>query len=263
LGTSAIACKQAVAQKILTNDALESQEARIVPVEQGDIRQIQNVLKVFDRGSLAFQTVEDLNLIALYGPAATVDAAAEVIAQLDKPAREEVAANIVLTVDILTNVKDLGGPLRENAAAAAEQVRKEFAVEDLFLMDRILMRAREGSGAQGNGFIPLGGDQPSTYTFQVQHASIDADSGERLISAYDLVVGGELQFPEPEKEEETPDQTSRPRPVRAMRPGRNRYSVGMKSENLLLKPGVPLVTTKQNLMPGEALYFVVTARIEE
>jgi type II secretory pathway component GspD/PulD (secretin) len=116
-------------------------EARLVTVEQGDITLIERVLTVFKQSPLAYQTVDDMNVIVLYGPADAVKAAEEIIRQLDRPVHEESVVNVVFTVDILTNVKDLGGPIQDNAAAGVEAVQKDFPVQELFLMDRILMRA--------------------------------------------------------------------------------------------------------------------------
>lgn len=239
-------------------------EARLVTVEQGDITLIERVLTVFKQSPLAYQTVDDMNVIVLYGPADAVKAAEEIIRQLDRPVHEESVVNVVFTVDILTNVKDLGGPIQDNAAAGVEAVQKDFPVQELFLMDRILMRARDGSSVQGNGFIPLGGDQPSTYSFNVDRAAVESIEGKRMVRVDDMVVSAELALPEPDEEAEQPSQTQAPVPVRRpVRPGQNRYSVGLRSGSLILQPGQPFVASKQNLMPGQALYFVVTARIEE
>jgi hypothetical protein len=236
-------------------------EARLVTVEQGDINLIERVLTVFKSSPLAYEMVEDMNVVVLYGPASAVKAAEEIIRQLDRPVREKSVANVVFTVDILTNVKELGGPVRENAAAGVEAVRKDFPVEELFLMDRILMRARDGSRIEGNGFIPLGGTQPSTYSFNVDRAAVETVEGKQLVRVDDIIVGAELHLPEPEDD---PQQQHSPQPRPVMRrPGQNRYNVGLRSGSLMLRPGEPFVASKQNLMPGQALYFVVTARIEE
>ncbi|HQH66773.1 MAG TPA: hypothetical protein PK166_00170 [Candidatus Hydrogenedentes bacterium] len=234
-------------------------EARLVTVEQGDIKLIERVLCVFE-GSLSHIPIEDMNTIVLYGRPSVVKSAEELIRQLDRPVHGESAANIVFTVDILTNVKELGAALTENAAAAAEQVRKDFPAGELFLMDRILMRTRDGSSVQGNGFIPLGGAQPSTYQFQVERATIETAPEKQVVRADEMTIGAELFMPEPEGDaaQAVPAPPVRPRPG-----GQNRYNVGLRAGILVLQPGQPFVASKQNLTPGEALYFVVTARIEE
>ena len=242
-------------------------EARLVTVEQGDITLIERVLTVFKQSPLAYQTVDDMNVIVLYGPADAVKAAEEIIRQLDRPVHEESVVNVVFTVDILTNVKDLGGPIQDNAAAGVEAVRKDFPVQELFLMDRILMRAQDGSRVEGNGFIPLGGDQPSTYQFLLERAAIETTANGQMIRAYEMLVSAELYLPEPETRapQPAPGQPAPPMPARpsSRRPEQNRFSVGLRSGSIVLQPGQPFVASKQNLMPGQALYFVVTARIEE
>ncbi len=239
-------------------------EARLVPIEQGDIKLMEQVLSVFRGSPLTYALIEDLNVIVLYGPANAVQSAEEIIRQLDRPARPVSEANVVFSVDILTNVKELGQPLPDNAAAVTEEVRKEFPDGELFLMDRILMRTRDGSAVEGNGFIPLGGDQPSTYQFKVDRVTIESTADKHVVRADGMIVGAELYLPEPKIDTPQPVEGQPvPLPVRSRRGDQNRYNVGLRAGNLTLQPGQPVLTSKQNLMPGQALYFVVTARIEE
>ena len=107
-------------------------------------------------------------------------------------------------------------------------------------------------------------DRPSTYQFKVDRVTIESAADKSVVRADGMIVGAELYLPEPKIDTPQPAEGQPvPPPVRARRSDQNRYNVGLRVGNLTLRPGQPVLTSKQNLMPGQALYFVVTARIEE
>ena len=236
-------------------------EARLVPIEQGDIKLMEQVLSVFRGSPLTYALIEDLNVIVLYGPASAVQSAEEIIRQLDRPARPVSEANVVFAVDILTNVKELGQPLASNATAVAEPVRKEFPTE-IFSHGPYSHARGTAARSRAADSSPLGGDQPSTYQFKVDRVTIESAADKSVVRADGMIVARSCYLPEPKID--TP-QPAEGQPVPAgpgSRSDQNRYNVGLRVKPHF-RPGQPVLTSKQNLMPGQVLYFVVTARIEE
>lgn len=240
------------ARKLLPTQA----ETRLIKVEHADAAQVAKLLKVFQISGCQVVPDEQMQVLAVSGPADAVAQIEKAVELLDKPAApEQPKKNLELLVYILEGHAEPipNATVPDALKDVAAELSRTFPYPNFLLLDTLLLRCRDGEGAETRTPIAsegqTGDEKLSVATIAV--TSEGAPATLRLTEfRYFLTVG----IPSPPQ---TPLADGKPQPVRRME-----YKDYGFTANLDVQEGQKVVVGKANMgNANTSMFVVVTARV--
>jgi hypothetical protein len=204
----------------------ESMANAVIPIQHADVKEVADVLRTF-QGVLGGRVVPnpELRVIAVSGPKELVAACEEAIKKLDVPSKP--ARSVDLTFFLLIASRQAGGSSAEvppDLERVCDQLKGVTGFKSFRLVDTMLLRAKEGSGAEQKGLLPTltqgGNAKPYWIRFNYAHLTpgektlriqlsglrlgaelenLTASSGASSISTHDAGISTDIEFGEGQK----------------------------------------------------------------
>jgi hypothetical protein len=152
--------------------------SRIVKLKHVNPDSLFSVLGVLAGKQVRWQPDAKMRIIALNGPASSLDALEEAIHRLDVP--QPVEKNVELTFHLLLGTAqaesisvppDLGG--------VATQLRSVFGFKSLRVLETSVLRGREGRPMEANGLTPAVSKLAETAPYGITLKSVAVTAGEK------------------------------------------------------------------------------------
>jgi len=245
---------------------------QIFKIEHTDAEQLQNILEMFG-GNTTYS--RDPDVITVNGSEETLAAVEAAIRTLDVPSEPEPKPNIQLIVYTLEAVVPGGSPefgeqaVPDDLESVVTELRNVFPYDDFRLVDTLLVRCRDGSGAETSTYLPIATGKEFTrgLAFRLSaRPTVTADAGPagalaarqpawiRIDGFTFAVVAESYRPPAPLAEGG--------RAVRRSSSGKqSRQLIGLNTE-IDMREGQKVVVGKGNAeMSSNALFAVVTAKV--
>lgn len=188
---TAIALAQLSAQEATT----ASPQVRIIELKHARVERVGEMLGVFHGPGVQIRTDPDLQRIMVYARPEIAAAIEEFARKLDvaPPAPK----GIELTVYMLAaQQQPEAATIPDELSGVVKQLRSVFGLQGFRVLETLVMRGREGKGAEASGLMapPAKGEetQPSLYQFRYQRASVTSDDKARTIRLDGVRFGGRV-----------------------------------------------------------------------
>ena len=165
---------------LLCAAALFAQESvsRIVKLKHVNPDSLFSVLSVLAGKQVRWQQDAKMRIIALNGPASSLDALEEAIHRLDVP--PPVEKNVELTFHILlASAQPEGTVVPAELNGVAAQLRSVFGFKSLRVLETSVLRGREGRPMEANGLTPTASKLAETAPYGITLKSVAAIAGEK------------------------------------------------------------------------------------
>lgn len=134
-----------------------------------------------------------MKVVILRGNANAVAGVEQSIHDLDVPSNETKSKDVELIVSVIDGSSSAevgaGGPIAEDLAPVVRQLRTVFPYRSYQAVGSMLMRSREGAGADNAGVMKNAGSagndaMPSPYTVQYGNVDVSLENGKPLIQLH-------------------------------------------------------------------------------
>ena len=166
----------ALAFATLVCAADEARVTKIVPVKNGDVGQVyQTVHEVLNGMGLSTRMYQ--NNVVLSGSAEAVAAAEQLIKNLESAAPRERDVDVTGYVVLASAQAGEGGAVPADLEPVLKQFRNLLTYKSFRVLDTILLRAKENSEANTEGFLPMPNVSApaATAKFRVARTTITDD----------------------------------------------------------------------------------------
>lgn len=235
-------------------------ETRLLKVEHANVEKVAELLTVFQISGCQVVADEEMQVLAVSGPADAVQQVEDAVKLLDKPtAPEPRKKNIELLVYVLEGHAE---PV-ENAAIPDElkdvttELSRTFRYPSFILLDTLLMRCRDGESTQSVNMLPGVGGDDSTQQLKVDRVFVTSEGPPATVRLDEFVYNAEIRSPSLEMPASVGEQPKGPQ-----RPYNRPYrSVGFNA-NLDVQEGLKVVVGKANMgNASTTMFVVVTVRV--
>lgn len=229
------------------------QEARPTGQEKGWItrifelkhRDVNSVAEVVGSFGVRLRVSPRLGVMAVTGPPDVVTAVGEAIKRLDVP--EPLPKNVELTVYLLAAMQQAAPEgIPKELEAVVKQLKNLFSYQGFRMVDTMIVRVRDGQGAEANGAGPplTGSDlsQRTIYTVKCNSIEVTSDEKGNVIRLNKLRLGARIPVP--------------------TGPGNWQYVDTGFNTDIDVREGQKVVVGKANIdASNNAMILVVTAKV--
>jgi hypothetical protein len=221
----------------------EKTVSKIFELKYADVTSVAGVINVF---GAQVHVNSGLKIIGVNGTASTVEAIGEAIKKLDVPRPPSKSIDFTAYVLVASDRPIRGEEIPSELHAVINQLRAALAYKEYRLLSTVLLRARDGAGANLRGVTPAADAEspPANFNFAIDRAVISPENKENVIRIDQL--GFELEVPPSQKQAQSGRGGAR----------------GVIKTSVDLKEGQKIVIGKTTFdSPENALILVLMAKV--